>query len=122
MKCDASNGYAGWQLRDNATNQPVPNVLWADPDTNEYCTADWPIRIVAGEIATTMHLVQDFTVDFAAMTFWFTRLPVTVQPLSAGRQQNEPSDKPCGDCCQPGACRRTSYCAAHRCDFGSIAP
>jgi hypothetical protein len=51
------------------------------------------------------------------------KAPVTVAPLSPGRQaQSEPAGKPCADCCQPEACRRTNYCAAHRSTFGENPP
>jgi hypothetical protein len=125
MKCDGSNGYAGWLLCDRVTNLPVPSVLWVDPDANEYCTVDEPVRINwrNGEVARTVHRVKDIAVDFSATTFWFERAPVLVAPLSAGRQQqDESTDRPCADCCQPEACRRICYCAAHRCGFGETAP
>jgi hypothetical protein len=125
MKCDATNGYAGWLLCDRVTNLPVANVLWVDPDANEYCTFDEPVRVNwrNGEVASTVHRVKDIAVDFGATTFWFERAPVLVAPLSAGRQQqSELTDQPCADCCQPDACRRTNYCAAHRSTFGENPP
>jgi hypothetical protein len=123
MKCDAANGYAGWKVVDLATGGLVDHVVWVDPETKSYCTVDQPFRIVAGEVAKTVHVANDITEDFTSMTFWMARRAVLVAPLSAGRQQQEESTgKPCADCCQPEACRRIDYCAAHRGPFGERAP
>lgn len=121
MRCDGNNGYAGWKVCDVVTSQPVPYVVWVDPDDNTYCTMDQPTRINwrTGEIAQTVHHVKDFTVDVIACTFWYEKLPVTVAPLSPGRQQDQrPSNRPCDACRQPETCKRIDYCAAYRCRFG----
>ena len=122
MKCDASNGFAGWVLRDRVTGDSVDYVLWVDPDANEYCAMDVPVRRVGGEIASTVHKAADITVDLAGLTFWFQPAPVVVAPLSTGQQEQERTDQPCQECCQPETCKRIDYCAAHRCGFGERAP
>lgn len=123
MKCTASNGYAGWLVREESTGDKIENVVWIDPDLLVYCAYDEPLRIIGVEVARTVYRVQDIRVDRAASTFWIKRAPVMVAPLSPGRQQDQqPTDKPCADCCQPDTCRRIDYCAAHRCDFGAKAP
>ncbi len=123
MKCDAASGYFGWRVVDLATGHKIEHVIWVDPQMKVYCTADQPFRVIAGEVAKTIHVAADITEDFTSMTFWVARRAVTVAPLSAGRQaEQEPSGQPCPDCCQPDACRRICYCAAHRCGFGEAAP
>ena len=123
MKCDASNGFAGWVLRDRVTGDRIDYVLWVDPDANEYRAMDMPARFVNGEVAATTHKVADITVDLSALTFWFQRAPATVTPLSPGWQdEQERTDQPCQECCQESVCRRTGWCAAHRGPFGERAP
>jgi len=123
MKCDANNGYVGWKVIDKGSGQTIEHVSWIDPDENTYCTIDVPRYLHGNELACTVHRAGDIKVEWGTATFWVTQLGGTVAPLSPGRQHTpEPTDRPCADCCQPQACRRTNYCAAHRCDFGSVAP
>ncbi len=124
MRCDASNGYAGWTVREQVIGCAYEDVLWVDPDVNEFCTIDRPIRLIGGlEVATTVHRAQEIIVDLSGTTFWIVKAPVFVAPLSSGRQQEqEPTGQACADCCQEETCRRVNYCAAHRGPFGERAP
>lgn len=123
MYLSACNGYAGWKVVDAATGMIWPDVLWVNPDAKQFCTIDMPLRTVGNELATTVHAAEIITADFPAMTFWVRRPAVLVAPLSPGRQADqEPPGKPCADCCQPQACERTGWCAAHRGTFGERAP
>jgi hypothetical protein len=123
MKCDQSNGYAGWTVCDRVTNEPVAYVVWVDPDDKTFCTIDVPPRVIGNEYAKTTHQCSEITVDFASTTFWVVKAPLQVAQLSPGRQQQqEPSNQPCPECCQPDTCKRIDYCAAHRCGFGETAP
>ena len=123
MKCDHTNGYVGWKLRDVVTNQEVPYVLWVDPDANTYATLDTPPRIdwKTGEVAQTVHKVKSFIVDVPACTFWFEKLPLTVAPFTPSRSlPKQPTNRPCDVCCQPETCKRIDYCAAYRRRFGEV--
>lgn len=123
MMCTAVNGYAGWSVIDKATGIRIDHVVWVDPELKAFCTVDHPFRVIGGDVASTLHRCAEITVDLAAATFWIVLAPVVVAPLSPGRQHTpEPTDQPCPDCCQPQACRRNSWCAAHRCGFGERAP
>ena len=123
MRCDHSNGYGAWIVRDKVTNQTVPYVLWVDPDLKEWATMDLPPRLSGHEVAHTVHRAQEITVDLAACTFWVLKAPVTIPPLRPSRQEDQPpTNQPCQDCCQPETCRRLDFCAAHRGPFGKRAP
>jgi hypothetical protein len=124
MICSASNGYSGWLVRDSITNEKIEFVEWIDPDSKTYCATDFPWRAgSSGVLLNTVYRCASIIVDLPACTFWVTKAPATVAPLSPGRQQDQqPTDKPCPDCCQEETCRRLDWCAAHRCDFGAKAP
>jgi hypothetical protein len=116
MQCNLRGAYAGWFVRDKATGEYIEDVEWVDPDSGQYCRmpASW---------VSIVYAVHDVSIDLGATTFWIEEAVVTVAPLHPGRQADpEPSDKPCGECCQEAACRRTGYCAAHRRGFGEVAP
>ena len=123
MRCDHSNGYLGWTVVDSVTGIRFEYVLWVDPDAKEFCTMDTPARAIGNEIAKTVHKAQEIETDPVHMRFIVTKAPIVVAPLSRGRQHTpERSDQPCADCRQPHTCRRIHYCAAHRSDFGAVAP
>jgi hypothetical protein len=123
MRCDHTNGYLGWDCRDKVTNQQFKYVAWVDPDAKEFCTYEYPFRIVGNEAATSVHRAQEIVVDLPACTFWVLKAPVTIPPLRPSRQEEQgPTNKPCEECKQPQTCRRLDYCAAHRGPFGQRAP
>lgn len=123
LKCHAMNGYAGWLVREESSGDRINHVIWVDPDLKTYCAHDVPFSVVGAELASTVYAVEDIRTDHAGKTFWIKRAAVTVAPLSPGRQQaQEPTNKPCPECCQEETCRRLDWCAAHKCGFGERAP